>query len=80
MDNYICINYFLCKSKTLRSISSKTNFEQIGFNILIGIGIPELILNLVYCHGFMKKENSTMILNCQSRLINNYLAKEFFII
>ena len=66
--------------KTLSSISSKPTFEQTSFNILLGIGIPELLLNLVSCHGFMKKPNSTVILNCQSRLINNYLEKGFYII
>ena len=28
----------------------------------------------------MEKPDSTVILNCQSRLVNNYLAKVFFII
>ena len=61
--NYVCIEYLSCQSKTLSSISSKPTFKDTSFNILIGIGIPELILNLVYCHGFMKKSNSAMILN-----------------
>ena len=51
-----------------------------SFNILLGIGIPELLLNLVSCCGFIKKPNSTLILNCQTCLINNYLSKGFSII
>ena len=39
-----------------------------------------MLLNLLSCHGFMKKPNSTVILNCLSHLINNYLAKGFYII
>ena len=66
--------------KTLSSISSKPTFEQTSFNILRNIGIPELLLNLLSCHGFMKKPNSTVILNCRSRLVNNYLEKVFYII
>ena len=39
-----------------------------------------MFLNLVSCHGFMKKPNSIVILNYQTRLINNYLSKVFSII
>ena len=80
IDNYFCIDYLSCQSKTLSSISYKPTFEQTSFNILLGIFIPELLLNLVSCHGFMKKPNSTMILNYLSCLINIYLAKGFYII
>ena len=74
------VYYIFCKSKTLSIISSKPTFEQTSFNILLGIGIPELLLNLLSCNGFMKKTGSTVILNCQYRLVNNYLAKVFYII
>ena len=80
IDNYICIEYLQCQPKTLRSISSKPTFEKTSFNILIGIGIPELLLKLVSCHGLMEKPNSTVILNYQYRLVNNHLEKGFYII
>ena len=79
IDNYVCIDYISCQSKTLSRISSKPTFEQTSFNILISIGIPELLLNLVSCHGFIKKPKSTAILNCWSLLVNNYLAKGFYV-
>ena len=74
---FVCIDYLSCQSKNLSSISSKPKYEEASFNILIGIGIQELLLNLVSCHGLTKKLNSTVILNCRSHLINNYLAKGF---
>ena len=37
-------------------------------------------MNLVSFRGFMEKPNSIVILNCRSCLINNYLAKGFYII
>ena len=77
IENYVCIDYLSCQSKTLKSISSKPTFEETSFNILLGIGISELLLNLVYCHGFTKKPNSTVVLNFRSRLINNHLSKVF---
>ena len=54
--------------------------EQASYNILLGIGIPELLINLVSCHGFTEKPNSTVIFNCQYHLVNNSLAKGFVII
>ena len=80
IDNYVCIDYLLCQSKTLSSISSNPTLKDTCFNLLLGFGIQELLLNLVSSHGFMKKPNSTVITNYQSRLINNYLAKGFPII
>ena len=64
IENYICIDYLACQSKTFSSISSKSSFEKTSFNIILGIFIPELLLNLLYCHGFIKKPNSNVILNC----------------
>ena len=80
IDNYVCIEYLPCQSKTLCDISKNTTFKETTFNLLLGIGIPGLLLNLVYCNGFTMKSNSTVILNCQSRLINNYLSKCFSVI
>ena len=80
IDNYVSIYYLSCQSKTLSSISSKPTFEDTSFNISIVIGILELLLDVVSCHGFMKKTNSTVILNFQSCLISNYLAKLFYIL
>ena len=71
---------YVVSIKTLCSISSNPTFKETVFNLLLGIGIPELLLNLVSCHGFMTKSNSTVTLNFRSRLINNYLSKGFFII
>ena len=74
------IDYVSFQSKTLSTISSNRIFEQNIFNILLGIGIPELLINLVSCHGFMRELNSTVVLNFRSHLVNNYLVKLFFII
>ena len=80
IDNYVLIDYLLCQSKTLISIPSEPEFEDTSFNILLSIGIPELLPNLLSCRVFVKKQNSTVILTCQCRLINNCLAKLFYII
>ena len=63
IDNYICIEYLLFKSKTLCDISSNPTFKGTSFDLLLSIGIPELLLNLISCHGFIKIE-----LNCDIKL------------
>ena len=64
MDNYVCIDYLLCQTKTLCEISKNITFKETNLNLLLGIGIPELLLNLVSSYGFMLKSNSSVILNC----------------
>ena len=61
--------------KHLIRISCNLTSKDTSFNILLRIGIPELFLNLVSCHVFMKKPNPTVILNFQTHLINNDLSK-----
>ena len=80
IDTYVCIDCLFFQSKTLSIVSSNRILEQTRFNILLGIGIPELLQNLVSCHGFMEKLNSIFVLNFWSRLVNNYLAKGIFVI
>ena len=80
IENYYCIDYLSCKSKTLCDISNNKNFKENSLNLLLGVGIPELLLKLLSCNEFMLKSNSTVILNCRSRRINNYLSKGFSII
>ena len=55
IDTYTFINYLRCQSKNLSAISCNPTFKVTSFNILLDIFIPELLLNLVSCHGFMKK-------------------------
>ena len=80
IENYSCVEYLPCQSKILISTSWNPTFKDKSFNVLLGIGIPELLLNLVSFHGFMKKPNLTVILNLPTRLINNYLFKGLAII
>ena len=77
---YVCIDYISCQSKALSSISTNRIFKKRSYNILIGTGIPEVLLNIVSWHGLMDKPNPHIILNCQSCLVNKYLAKGLFII
>ena len=78
--NFFCIDYLCCNSKTLSVVACDKIFEEASYNGLLGIGILEVLMNLVSCHGFMKKPNLTVILLCQSILVKYYLEKDFSVI
>ena len=80
INNYVCIDYICCQWKKLSIISYDRIFKQKSYNILLGVGITEVLMNLVSYHGFIEKPNSTVILNCQYRLLNKYLAKGFLLL
>ena len=50
------------------------------FDIILGIGIPYLLMNLMYCHGFLKSINSVVILKCPKRMLEYYFSKGFTIL
>ena len=80
IENYVCIDYLCCHFKNLSVISSDKISEEASYNGLLSMGIPDLFMNLVSCHGFMEKQNSTVILVCQYCLVNYYLEKSFVIL
>ena len=80
IDDYLCIDYLYYTSKTLSVISSDKIFEEASYNKLLGIGTPEVLMNLISCHVFMKKPNSTVILVFWSCLVNYYLAKQLLLL
>ena len=67
IDNYVCIEYLPCQSKTLSAISCYPTFKDTSFNLLLSIGIPELLLNIVSCHGWIHEETK---FNCDIEFPN----------
>ena len=57
IDNYFCIEYICCQSKTLSIIYCDKILENTSYNELLGIGIPEVLMNLISFHGFTKNTN-----------------------
>ena len=47
IENYVCNNYLCCHSKKLSVISSDKIFGEASYNELLGIGIPEVLTNLI---------------------------------
>ena len=74
------IDYLCCHSKTLSVLYSDKMFESKIYSELIYIGNPEVLMNPIYCHGFMMETNSTVLLLFRYWLVNYYLAKGFVIL
>ena len=49
------------------------------YDNLLGIGIPDLLLNLLSCHGFSKNNEFVAILKCPHRMSEYYFNKGFVI-
>ena len=72
IDKYVCIDY-------LGSNKSKLSYLRLGctesnkhngrdYDNVLGIGIPDLLLNLLSCHGFLNDNDSVVILKCPNRV------------
>ena len=62
ISNYVCIDYLGSESKKLSELGlgSVGRFKHVNksyFKIL-GIGIPDLFMNLMSCHGFLRNKES----------------------
>ena len=51
-----------------------------SFNKILGIGIPDLLMKLLSCHGFVKNINFVVKLLCPKRMLEYYFSKRFGIL
>ena len=80
IDNCFCIGYLACQSKQLSSIYVDYKYLEKYFNRILGIGIPDLLLKLLSCHGFSNNRKSIVVLNCPKRMLEYYFSKWFDIL
>ena len=50
-----------------------------SYEKILGIGIPDLLMNLMSFHGFLRNKNSVVVLKCPKRMLEYYLTKGFTI-
>ena len=55
-------------------------FKDTSFDELSVIGIPELLLNIVYCYGFVQDVNTKLILTFRRKLVSDDLSKGFVVL
>ena len=70
--NYVCIDYLASESKQLIEIivGSGGGYKHEGksYDKILGIGITDLLMNLMSCHGFLKNKDPVVILKCPKRM------------
>ena len=83
IDKYVCIYYLgsekskLCDLRLGFTGSNKHNDTDYD-NVLV-IVIPDLLLILLSCHGFLKNNDSVVILKCTNIMSEYYFNKGFVI-
>ena len=75
IDHFICIHYLCIFQDKLSKQNS--NFEK-KFNDLSRMGIPDILMSIMSCHGFSKK--STFFFTCRSALVHCYISKGLIIV
>ena len=72
ISNYVCIDYLGSEGKKLSELrlgsgGSLKHVNKSNDNVL-GIGIPNLLINLMYCRDFLKNKYSVVVLKCPNRM------------
>ena len=84
IKNYVCIDYLDFQSKTLSEIpvgfGGGSKHEEKGFDKILGVGIPYLLMNLMSCHEYLKNINYVIILKCPKIMLEYYFPKGFTIL
>ena len=77
MDDIVCVD-FMCFPETKIHVTCKVQgFGNRTYNAVSIIGIPEILMNIISCHGFVNNTKSAVILLCRNKLVDYYLQKRF---
>ena len=49
------------------------------YDNVLGFGIPDLLMNFFSCRGFLKNNDSVVILKCHNRMFEYYFNKVFIV-
>ena len=83
ISNYACIDYLACEWKKLSELPVVTGggfkHGNKSYDKILRIGIPELLMNLMYFYGFLKNKRYVVILKCPKRMLEYYFSKGFTI-
>ena len=83
IDKYVCIDYLGSKKSKLSDLrlgcTGKNKHNDTDYDRVLGTGIPDLLLIFLSCHGFLKNNESVVILKCPNRMSEYYFNKGFVI-
>ena len=76
IENYICLDYLgLLQDKLSKHKSNVLKIKSKNFS---GLGISEILMNIISCYGFSKFSTSTVILIYLSDVGLYYPSNDFF--
>ena len=78
IDEYIFVYYLGLIQEKLSKHDN--NFKNNNFKDLSGLVIPDIFMNVISCHLFVKSSISTLILKCCNDLVPYYTSKVFVIV
>ena len=78
IDDNICLDYLDLTQNRLSKHGN--NFENTKFNNLSGLGIPEILMNIMSWHGSAKYSILAVILTCHNSLVTYDLSKGYVIV
>ena len=83
LSNYVCVYYLGSERETLIELllGSGGSYKHVNksYDNVLGIGNPDLLMYLMSCHGFLKKNDYVVILKCPNRMFEYYFNKGFII-
>ena len=83
ISKYVCIDYLGSEKSKLSylrlGVSGRYKHLDKNYDNVLGFGIPDLLLNLLSCQGFLKNNESVVILKCPHRMFEYYFNKGFII-
>ena len=72
IDKYVCIDYLGTEKLKISDLkiacTGSSKHYGMDYNNLFGIGSPDLLLNMLSWHGFLKNNDSVVILKCPNRM------------
>ena len=72
IDRYVCVDYLGTEKKKISELrlgcTLSSKHDGMDYNNLFGIGIPDILLNMLSCHGFLNNNDSIVILKCPNRM------------
>ena len=80
IDKYFCIDYLGTEKKKISDLkiacTGSSKHYDMDYNNLFVIGIPDILLNMLSCHGFLNNDDSIVILKCPNRMSEYYFNKD----
>ena len=81
IDKYVCVDYLGTDKKKISDLkigcTKSIKHDGMDYNNLFGIYIPDILLNMLSCHGFLNNDDSIVILKCPNKMSEYYFNKGF---